>query len=271
MTKLLILNMLVLAGVMSAAEPLFFAFDNGVGRGNLTPAQQAEMLKELSYAGIGYTGTTALGERQRAFDQAGLVITSLYVACKLGSPPTSDAGLLDALPLLKDRPTVVWLTVQGEGDDAAAAAAVRLVAEPAAKLGVQVALYPHFGYRVATAEQALRIVETLALPNVGLTFNLCHELRAGNAARFPVILRAVAPHLRLVSINGAEHDGDWDRLIKPLGDGAFDVLGLLRDLQTIGYGGPIGLQCYNVPGEQRENLRRSLATWRAYQTALAAR
>jgi len=78
MTKLLILNMLVLAGVMSAAEPLFFAFDNGVGRGNLTPAQQAEMLKELSYAGIGYTGTTALGERQRAFDQAGLVITSLY-------------------------------------------------------------------------------------------------------------------------------------------------------------------------------------------------
>ena len=33
----------------------FFAFDNGVGRGNSTPVQQATMLKELGYGGIGYT------------------------------------------------------------------------------------------------------------------------------------------------------------------------------------------------------------------------
>jgi sugar phosphate isomerase/epimerase len=160
-----------------AAEPLFFAFDNGVGRGNSTPVQQATMLKELGYGGIGYTGTGNLAERQRAFAEAGLVITSLYVACKIGSPPTCDAGLLESLPLLKDRGIALWLTVHGQGDDAAAAAAVRLVAEPAAKLGVPVVLYPHHGFRVATAEQAVPIVEQVALPNVGLTINLCHELR----------------------------------------------------------------------------------------------
>lgn len=261
--------LLTLGLALSAAEPLFFAFDNGVGRGDLTPVQQAALLKELGYAGIGYSGHQHLAERQRAFDEAGLAITSLYVGCRLGTPPACDAGLLEALPLLKDRGTALWLTVQGQGDDAAAAAAVRLVAEPAAKLGVPVVLYPHNGFRIATAEQALPIIDLLAMPNVGLTFNLCHELRAGNEARIPAIIRATAKHLRLVSINGAEHDGGWDRLIKPLGDGPVDVLAILRDLRAVGFTGPIGLQCYAVPGDQRENLRRSLVAWRSYQTALA--
>lgn len=254
----------------AAAEPLFFAFDNGVGRGELTPVQQAAMLKELGYGGIGYTGTSDLAERQRAFAEAGLVITSLYVACKIGTPPTCDAGVLESLPLLKASGIALWLTVQGHGDDAAAAAAVRLVAEPAARLGVPVVLYPHHGFRVATAEQALPIVEQAALPNVGLTINLCHELRAGNGPRLVPIIRATAKHLRLVSINGAEATGNnWSALIKPLGEGAFDVLGFLRELQAVGYRGAIGLQCYAVPGDQRATLQRSLAVWRQYRTELA--
>ena len=268
----LLLSFLGLLISATSAEPLFFAFDNGVGRGELTPMQQATMLKELGYDGIGYTGTAQLAERQRAFADAGLSITSLYVACKLGAPAPCDAGLLESLPLLKDRGIALWLTVHGQGDDAAAAAAVRLVAEPAARIGVPVVLYPHHGFRIATAEQALPIVELLALPNVGLSINLCHELRAGNGPRLSQIIRATAKHLRLVSINGAEPAGEaWNALIKPLGEGSFDVLGMLRELHHVGYVGPIGLQCYAVPGNQRENLQRSLATWRAYRMAIPAR
>ena len=33
-------------------------------------------------------------------------------------------------------------------------------------------------------------------------------------------------------------------------------------LDRAGYHGPIGLQCYNVPGDRRENLRRSIEAWR---------
>ena len=110
-----LLLLLMTAMAMAAAEPVFFAFDNGVGRGALTPQQQATMLKELGYAGISYAGTNLLAERQRVFADAGLVITGLYVGCKLGSPPTCDAGVLESLPLLKDRGTAVWLTVHGDG------------------------------------------------------------------------------------------------------------------------------------------------------------
>ena len=135
---------------------------------------------------------------------------------------------------------MLWLTVGGSGDDAAVDAAVRMVAEPAARHQVQVALYPHFGMRIATALQALAVVRRLALPNVGLMLNLCHELRAGNEARLADIIQACAPALRAVSINGAEHDGDWSRLILPLGQGAVDVAAFLSALHAHGFAGPVG-------------------------------
>jgi sugar phosphate isomerase/epimerase len=105
---------------------------------------------------------------------------------------------------------------------------------------------------------------------VGVTFNLCHELKAGNGARIDELLEKAASRLFFVSINGAEHDGDWDRLIQPLGEGAFDVYGVLRKLQSLGYAGPVGLQCYNVKGDTRGNLAKSMATWKSYGERLRA-
>jgi sugar phosphate isomerase/epimerase len=265
MVRIILLTLtLAMASVLSAApaQPSLIAFDNGVGRGELNPVQQAALLKELGYAGIGYTGVGHWLERHKAFGDAGLAITSLYVGCQLGTSPRCDAGLLETIPLLEGTETMLWMTVSGTGDDAAVDAAVRLVAEPAAQHHVQVALYPHSGLRIATAMQALAVVQRLAMPNVGLTLNLCHELRAGNEAHLPDIIRSCAPALRSVSINGAEHDGDWSRLIKPLGEGAVDVAAVLSVLHANGYTGPVGLQCYNVPGDQRANLAASMAAWR---------
>jgi sugar phosphate isomerase/epimerase len=264
----LFVSALALACALSASaeETPFIAFDNGVGRGELNPVQQAALLKELGYAGIGYTGVRQWSERHQAFADAGLAITSLYVGCQLGTPPRCDAGILDTIPHLEGTATMLWLTVNGTGDDSAVDAAVRLVAEPAAHHHVQVALYPHFGMRIATAVQALAVVQRLAMPNVGLTLNLCHELRAGNEAHLPDIIHACASAIFSVSINGAEHDGDWNRLIKPLGEGAVDVGAVLAALHANGYTGPVGLQCYNVPGDQRTNLMASMAAWRRMHT-----
>jgi hypothetical protein len=33
---------------------------------------------------------------------------------------------------------------------------------------------------------------------------------------------------------------------------------------------PVGLQCYNIPGEPEENLARSCAAWRGFTARLAA-
>jgi sugar phosphate isomerase/epimerase len=242
----------------------FFAFDNGVGRDlKWSPAQQAAALQALGYDGIGYTGTEDFAERQRAFRDQGLKIFSLYVACYVDQPEPYAAQLKAAIQQLKGTDAIVWLTVQGQAaNDTNAVRVVREIAELAGASGVRVALYPHRGFFVATAEDALRLVRQVGLPNLGVSLNLCHELAAGNASRMEAIAKACGPQLFLVAINGADPSGGWNELIRPLGEGRYDVAGFVRSLRNLGYAGPIGLQCYNLKGDPKENLRRSIAAWR---------
>lgn len=83
-------------------------------------------------------------------------------------------------------------------------------------------------------------------------------------------MKEALPYLEMVSINGAEHAGEWDRLIQPLDRGAFDVFGLLKKLHASGYKGPVGLQCYKVPGDREENLKRSMTAWRTFANRIAS-
>jgi sugar phosphate isomerase/epimerase len=245
----------------------FFAFDNGTGRDEVAPEDQARMLKDLGYDGIGYTGAKGIPEMLAALDTHGLKLFSIYVSAFIGDDgPSFDPNLPAAIEQLKGRETVIWLTVYGaaENGDEQAVKIVREIGDLARKANLRVALYPHVGFHVARVEDALRIVKQVDLPNVGASFNLCHWLSAGDAANMKLRLEQSLPHLFLVSINGADHEGGWDRLIQTLDRGEFDVYGFVRMLDEQGYAGPIGLQCYNVPGDRRENLSRSMAAWRVF-------
>jgi sugar phosphate isomerase/epimerase len=245
----------------------FFAFDNGTGRGVLSPADQAEMLHELGYAGIGYTGTKGIPEMLAALDKHDLKMFSIYVGAVIGPEgPTYDSGIPAAIEQLKGRGTIIWLTVRGRADNGEeqAVQVVREIGDLAAKANLRVALYPHVGFYVARVEDAVRIVERVDRPNVGASFNLCHWLQVGDEPNMKQRVEQSLPHLFLVSINGADHEGGWDRLIQTLDRGEFDVYAFVKTLDQLGYKGPIGLQCYSVKGDRRENLRRSVGAWRAF-------
>ena len=274
-TLVFTLPLMLLSYVAVAEEPkpprgfphAFFAFDNGTGRGELPPETQAKMLKELGYDGIGYTGATGIPEILAALDKYRLKLFSIYVGAFVGPEgPSYDPGLAAAIEQLNGRYTVIWLTVQGtaENGDEQAVQVVRQVGEPAETAKLRVALYPHVGFYVARVEDTLRIVKQVNRPNVGASFNLCHWLRVGDEPNMKLRMEQSRPHLFLVSINGADHEGGWDRLIQTLDRGEFDVYEFVRTLHETGYTGPIGLQCYNVRGDRRENLSRSIAAWKAF-------
>jgi len=257
---------------MARAQKLtnpFFAFDNGTGRDQKMPLEeQAELVKRTGYAGLGYTGALKVPEMLKALESRGLKMFSIYVAVRVdGDSPSYDAALPEAIRQLKGHGTVIWLTVQGTSPDGEERAVrmVREVADMAAESGLRVVLYPHMGFFVDRIEDALRIRKKVDRRNVGITFNLAHFLAVKDEPNLDQRLREAMPYLELVSINGAEHEGGWDRLILPLDRGEFDVFGLLKKLVAAGYKGPVGLQCYQVPGDIEDNLKRSMAAWRKFQ------
>lgn len=248
----------------------FFAFDNGVNRGKWNPGKQAKVLEDLGYDGISYNGPGQMSQRLEAFRSRGMQVFSIYVRAALNKDPAYDPRLKDAISKLDGSNTFLWLFVTGrkETDDERAVEVVREIADMAARADLKVALYPHHGMYIATVEDALRMVRKADRNNLGVTFNLCHSLKAGNADRAKELLEEAMPHLYLVSINGASkqgndwHDEGWDLLKQTLDRGEYNVEGLIAKLQDLGYTGPIGLQCYNIGGDAVDNLRRSMKAWR---------
>jgi sugar phosphate isomerase/epimerase len=146
---------MVLAAEDGAAGPgfanPFYAFDNGTGGGRVPPEEQAAMLKELGYAGIGFTGVRQIPEMLRTLDAHGLKMYSIYVSVCLtptqGQPPY-DPGLKTATGQLKGRNTLILLPIAGGRPsstdlDDRAVALVREIADLAEESGLRVALYPH--------------------------------------------------------------------------------------------------------------------------------
>ena len=84
------------------------------------------------------------------------------------------------------------------------------------------------------------------------------------------MLAEAAPHLFLVTINGADSGAartSWDRLIRPLDEGSFDLIPLLKKLRALNYSGPIGLQGYGVKLPPKDNLARSMVAWQKLSLA----
>ena len=74
----------------------------------------------------------------------------------------------------------------------------------------------------------------------------------------------------MVTINGAKVGSKTiPELIQPLDRGDFDNRELLATLRDIGYRGPIGLQCFGIPGDAREHLQRSMNVWKTWKAEWA--
>jgi sugar phosphate isomerase/epimerase len=244
-------------------------------------AGQAQMLQELGYAGAGHLWFDHVAERLATLDRAGLKLFQIYMRIDLGPKAKEpyDPRLRQILPLLQGRDTQLAALVSGGQPsdpalDERAAAVVREIADAARPYGVKLALYPHQKNWIETVQDAVRVAQKAGRDNAGVMFNLCHWLKTGDEAEMKALLRSALPRLMAVSINGSDRGaqikagtGQW---IQPLDSGTFDMLGFLRELHHIGYRGPMGLQCYGIPGDAAIHLRRSMSAWLALRRRVEA-
>jgi len=187
-----------------------------------------------------------------------------------------ETGMEAAIEALQGRGTVVWVAIQGDDAGGGAGAeertiqAVERISDLASGSNLRVALYPHYGFYLARFRDVVRVAERLGRSNVGVTFNLCHELRSGFEPDFPQLLDKAMPRLYGVTVNGADRQGqDWSTLIQPLGRGDYDVTELVRTITKTGYRGPFGIQCFGLKGDPGVYLKQSMAAWRAVSVRAA--
>ena len=250
----------------------FFAFKNSMETaGPASVEEQVKILGDIGFDGFDNRDLNDLKDALQALDRYGLKLFTIYFTVRIDEGETPFNPLLpEALPLLRDRGTVLWCNTHSKqfkpsdpvGDERAVSI-FRQIADLAAPYGVRVAPYPHIGLWVESPEDTARLADKVNRPNFGTSFNLFHWLALGDR-RQPIeeVVRRVAPRMMVMSING--NDGTLavegiSPLLEPQIDQYYAALKAFRDA---GYVGPVGLQCYRVPGDPKEHLRQSMAVWR---------
>ena len=239
--------------------------------------QQADMLKELGYDGVGHLWLDNIPERLKTLDAAGLKLFQITMTVDITPGKQAyDPRFKEVMPLLKGRGVQFLLLMNGlkpsdPAGDARAVEIIRGMAAIAADSGAQILLYPHSYMWMEKIEDAVRVADKVDLPNVGVMFNLCHWLRVSKDRNYKPLLALAMPRLWAVSISGADEwdaNPGWAHYIQPLGRGSFDMLTFLKTLRQLGYNGPIGLQCFGIPGDERDTLAESMKAWRGYWAQL---
>ena len=234
--------------------------------------EQAVMLKELGYPGVGHIWLDKVEERLKTLDAAGLRLYQITMVVDLtpGKAPYDAKRFKEVCAAIKSRNVQFDLLVNGSKPsdpafDDQAVAVLRTMSDQAKDSGAQLLLYPHQGSWIERIEDSIRVADKVDRPNVGVMFNLCHWLRVDKSRDYKSLLKEAMPRLWAVSINGGDEldpKPGWDRYIQPLDKGNFDMATFLRTLRELGYTGPVGLQCYGIGGDVREHLARSMEAWK---------
>ena len=205
------------------------------------PEERAAMLEKLGFKHYAYDWRPHhVAEFDREWDSIakhGVALDAFWA-----TPPDLD-GLLAGFEKRGLRPSF-WVMAQAPaeldqpGKVKHAAAALRPLAEKAAKAGCRLSIYNHGGWG-GEPENMVAVCEELKLPNVGIVYNQHHG--HDHLPRFKEALAKMLPHLHFLNLNGMTAEGDKKgKKILVIGQGDLDVA-LAKTICESGYTGPIGI------------------------------
>ena len=241
-----LLTLLVVAAVTVSAQaeaPEFYAYCVELAVPGVQPrplAEQAAMLRDLSYAGVGLALDDNLASNLKILDDARLPLYLVWTSVNVNPAqgPAFPPQVADAMGKLKGRPVTVSVLLSGlqAGDPQGmepAIRALRTLGDVAAQAGLRISIYNHVSNWTESLPFIIEVVRKTDHPQVGYNFNLCHWLKVHGADDYRAVLGQLPDKLFVVTINGATVVAEaWTNgLIRPLDEGDFDN-GALRQRST---------------------------------------
>ncbi|MBK1875909.1 DUF6807 family protein [Pelagicoccus mobilis] len=243
-----------------------FPFDNAFSKEDSLESQMS-LIKGLGYSGIGSRPKNATPELFAALKKRKLKMETSYVTIRVENEGTEvPAEVVQHLVDLKGHDTIVWLSLTGKDvSDEVAMDMIEQVHDLCLESELELVLYPHDNFVTDTVATCTRLADKIGRNSIGISFNLCHFLAQNDRSKLEDTLRSMGSRLKLVQLSGSDdqktNGPGWSDLIKPLGEGNFDMRKFLDLLDEVGYEGPINLQCYGLETEAHDHLSRSIDSW----------
>jgi sugar phosphate isomerase/epimerase len=124
--------------------------------------------------------------------------------------------------------------------------ALRECAEACAKAGVKMSVEPHPGRYLANHDGALRLLEHVNHPAMGINFDPSHTFPIGDYPNITVYRLGK----NIIHIHASDNDGVTNVHWRP-GMGKIDWVAMFQALKDIGYDGTVSIELEDVPGVSR--------------------
>lgn len=240
---------------------------------------QFEMTKELGFDGIFlalWTNQTydELEKLSQLSEKYKVEVTSVYAPLELalGLNHPKNERVLHMLETLEGCSTVTLafqtlvpnLNPSDPSGDEVAVVWLKKALEIAERRNITLLLYPHLTFWMETHQDAVRLIEQIKHPKLGIHFTGFHWYAVGGYD-LDGTLEMVSPYLKQVSLGGSRKDPNGFggvATIEPLDEGKLDNFVILGKLKKIGFEGEIGFINWDWGGDLYSKLERSIKVFR---------
>ena len=247
----------------SLCSPKIYTFQYDVPG---TPADKVNTLANLGLDGMIFqvkNNTISLINEYKNVNQVAngsFNIYSIYYTLNLNKA-VNYKKITNIYNKLRNTDILLQVIFTGSPSQSSLEQTVSRIADIAASKGKELVIYPHDNTRILSVDDALAVIEAVNKPNVFLAVHLAHVLRAGNGNNVAQVVNNASPYLKIATISGATlseigSGTNWNDVVKPLGQGTYDILPFYEALHNVGFKGPIGihsfglLQNYNLTVQQ---------------------
>lgn len=214
-------------------------------------------------------------------ERYGLEVAGVYIVLDLtlGERDPRNSGILTMIETMPEGSTIELairsagpqLTRSDPAGDAPVCAWLRQALAIAQARGSRILLYTHIGFWLDKHDDALRLCEKMAHPNLGMLFT-SGNWYMGGGDQLAALLRRAMPYIRQVNLAGARRSplGFMGiATIEPLDVGELDNFAVIALLKRLGYEGYIGYTGWEEGGDAYHKLERSLRMLRDIERRVA--